>query len=143
MIDYQYFEGGLTDTPEVRFTPNGRGVCTFTLAQSDSRKTEAGEWETTANRYLRVSIWDSQRIKWTDTLAGLEKGTKLVVRGKLITNKWEDKDGNPRSQLEVQAFHAYVDAAAGASTQQGSGDTWGAPKQPQGGFGQAGDTPPW
>lgn len=139
MIDYRYFEGGLTDTPEVRYTPNGRGVTTFTLAQSDSRKNDQDEWETTANCYLRVSLWDSQRVAWTEALAGLGKGTKLVVRGKLVTNKWQDKEGNTRSQLEVQAFHAYVDAAAGAPTpQQGNGggqSTWG--NTNTGGFGQA------
>ena len=43
MIDYQYFEGGLTDTPEVRYTPSGKGVVTFTLAQSDSRKNDQDE----------------------------------------------------------------------------------------------------
>lgn len=119
MIEQHYFEGGLTDTPEIRFTPNGRGVATFTLAQSDSRKNDAGEWETTANLYLRVSLWDSQRVAWTDALAGLDKGTKMVVRGKLITNKWQDKEGNTRSQVEVQAFHAYIDAVAGAPKQAG------------------------
>lgn len=113
MIEQHYFEGGLTDTPEIRFTKDGRGVATFTLAQSDSRKTDAGEWETTANLYLRVSLWDTDRVQWTDVLAGLGKGTKLVVRGKLVTSKWQDKEGNTRSQLEVQAFHAYIDAAAG------------------------------
>lgn len=142
MIDYQYFEGGLTDTPEIRFTPNGRGVATFTLAQSDSRKNDADEWETTSNRYLRVSIWDNQRVTWTDALAGLDKGTKLVVRGKLVTNKWQDKEGNTRSQLEVQAFHAYIDAAAGrqAPQQQPSGQSaWGTPST--GGFGSDEEVP--
>ena len=137
MIDFQYFEGGLTDTPEVRYTPSGKGVVTFTLAQSDSRKNDADEWETTAQRYLRVSIWDNQRVTWTDALAGLDKGTKLVVRGKLVTNKWQDKEGNNRTQLEVQAFHAYIDAATGtqAPQQQPSGQSaWGTP--PAGGFGQ-------
>lgn len=142
MIDYQYFEGGLTDTPEIRFTPNGRGVATFTLAQSDSRKNDADEWETTANRYLRVSIWDNQRVTWTDALAGLDKGTKMVVRGKLVTNKCQDKEGNTRSQLEVQAFHAYIDAAAGTQTpqQQPSGQSaWGTPST--GGFGSDEEVP--
>ena len=78
-------------------------------------------------------------------LAGLDKGTKLVVRGKLVTNKWQDKEGNNRSQLEVQAFHAYIDAAAGAPKQAG-GNTqtnvnWGSSINVQGnnntgGFGQ-------
>lgn len=140
MIDYQYFEGGLTDTPEIRYTPNGRGVATFTLAQSDSRKNDQDEWETTANRYLRVSIWDNQRVTWTDVLAGLDKGTKMVVRGKLVTNKWQDKDGNNRSQLEVQAFHAYIDAATGAQAPQQGGQQpsgWQV-QDSRGGFGQQG-----
>ena len=139
MIDYQYFEGGLTDTPEIRYTPNGKGVATFTLAQSDSRKNDQDEWETTANRYLRVSIWDNQRVTWTDALAGLDKGTKLVVRGKLVTNKWQDKEGNNRSQLEVQAFHAYIDAATStpAPQQQGGQQPTGwQVKDNRGGFGQ-------
>ena len=139
MIDYQYFEGGLTDTPEIRYTPNGKGVATFTLAQSDSRKNDADEWETTASRYLRVSIWDNQRVTWTDALAGLDKGTKLVVRGKLVTNKWQDKEGNNRSQLEVQAFHAYIDAATGAQAPQQQGGQQPSGWQVQdsrGGFGQ-------
>lgn len=151
MIEQHYFEGGLTDTPEVRYTKDGRGVTTFTIAQSDSRKNDAGDWETTANLYLRVSLWDTDRHTWTDHLAGLDKGTKLVVRGKLVTNKWQDKEGNQRSQIEVQAFHVYIDAAAGApaagNTQtnfnigrsvniQGNNNTGWTVQDTRGGFGQ-------
>lgn len=137
MIEQHYFEGGLTDTPEIRFSKDGRGVATFTLAQSDSRKNDAGEWENTANLYLRVSLWDTDRHTWTDALADLSKGTKLVVRGKLVTNKWQDKEGNTRSQNEVQAFHAYIDAAAGAPKpqQQGQPSGWQV-QDSRGGFGQ-------
>ena len=135
MIDYQYLSGGLTDTPEIRFTPSGRGLVNFTLAQSDSRKNDADEWETTANRYVPVTLWDTDRIKWTDALASLEKGTKLVVQGKLITHTWEAKDGTSRSRLEFQAFHAYTDAATGAQqTQQGQGSGW-ITQDARGGFG--------
>lgn len=137
MIEQHYFEGGLTDTPEIRFTKDGRGVTTFTLAQSDSRKNDAGEWENTANLYLRVSLWDTDRHTWTDALADLDKGTKLVVRGKLVTNKWQDKEGNTRSQNEVQAFHAYIDAAAGApKPQQQSQPSGWQVQDSRGGFGQ-------
>ncbi|MCT1411673.1 single-stranded DNA-binding protein [Corynebacterium sanguinis] len=134
MIDYQYLAGGLTDTPEIRFTPSGRGLVNFTLAQSDSRKNDADEWETTNNRYVPITLWDTDRIKWTDALAGLEKGTKLVVQGKLITRTWEAKDGTNRSRLEFQARHAYLDAATGAQqTQQGQGSGWIA-QDSRGGF---------
>ena len=147
MIDYAYFEGGLTDTPEVRYSKDGRGVVNFTLAQSDSRKLDNDNWETTAKRYLRVNLWDTDPHKWTDYLANLDKGTKLVVRGKLVTNKWQDKEGNQRSQLEVQAFHAYIDAAAGAGAPQSESpaqSAWG--NTGQSGFSNttpADDNPPF
>lgn len=141
MIDYQYLAGGLTDTPEVRFTPSGRGLVNFTLAQSDSRKNDADEWETTANRYVPVTLWDSDRIKWTDVLAGLDKGTKLVVQGKLVTRTWEAKDGTNRSRLEFQARHAYTDAATPQQTQQGQGSGW-TTQDSRGGFGASNDDNP-
>lgn len=118
MIDYQYFEGGLTGEPGTRYTPNGKAVTTFTLAQSDSKKNESGDWETTTQRYLRVNMWDTDRHTWSTALTGISKGTKLVVRGKLVTRQWEDKDGNQRSQLEIQAVHAYIDATADTGAQQ-------------------------
>lgn len=143
MIEQHYFEGGLTDTPEIRFTKDGRGVTTFTLAQSDNRKTDAGEWETTANLYLRVSLWDTDRHTWTDALTGLDKGTKLVVRGKLVTNKWQDKEGNTRSQNEVQAFHAYIDAAGTQAPQQQPQPSGWQVQDSRGGFASQDAEPPF
>lgn len=135
MIDYQYFAGGLTDTPQIRYTPNGAAVTTFTLAQSDNKKNDAGEWETTNNLYLRVSVWDNDRHTYSDTLAALNKGDKLVVHGKLITHKWQDKEGNTRSQIEMQARDVYTHATTNGATAPApqQAPTWGGP---QGGFGQ-------
>lgn len=133
MIDYQYLAGGLTHEPEVRFTPNGNALTTLNLAQSDSKKTESGEWETTRNRYIRATIWDTDRTKWSDLLAGLSKGDRLVLLGKLVTNTWE-KDGEKRSQLEFQAQHAYTDPTN--TTQQSSGQTGWQAQDNKGGFGQ-------
>lgn len=149
MIDYQYLEGGLARETETRFTPNGRAVTTLTLAQSDSRKNYQDEWETTQNRYVRVSIWDTDRTEWSKLLADLTPGTKLVVRGKLVTNQWE-KDGQKHSQLEFQGFHAYLDLATN-TTSQGSGNAttntnqhpgdWIAANSTRGGFSQNDEAP--
>lgn len=145
MIDYQYLAGGLTSEPEIRFTPNGAGVVSFTLAQSDSRKNDADEWETTANRYVPVTLWDNKNTRWTDVLAGLDKGTKLVVQGKLVTRQWEAKDGTNRSRLEFQARHAYIDAATGAPAQQQSQQSGWIAQDSRGGFGGQGsdEQPPF
>lgn len=141
MIDYQYFEGGLVGDPETRYTPSGNAVTNFTLAQSDSKKNDAGEWETTTQRYLRVNIWDNDRHTWSQALTGLDKGTKLVVRGKLVTRQWQDKDGNKRSQLEIQAVHAYIDATANTGAQQ-QPSGWQVQDQ-RGGFSNNDEQPPF
>lgn len=150
MIDYQYLEGGLTRDPETRFTPNGRAVTTLTLAQSDSRKNDQDEWETTQNRYVRVTMWDTDRTEWSKLLADLAPGAKLVVRGKLVTNQWE-KDGQKHSQLEFQGFHAYLDLATNQGTGPGNATTntnqhpgdWIAANSTRGGFGTSTDDAPF
>ena len=143
MIDYLYLAGGLTDTPEVRYTPNGNAVTTFTLAQSDSKKNEAGDWDTVANTYVRVTIWDTERDTYSDALAALDKGTKMVVRGKLVTNKWQDKDGNTRSQLECKAVDAYVHATTGTAPKGDKQPTGWAAQDQRGGFGTQNENPPF
>ncbi|NIP98378.1 MAG: single-stranded DNA-binding protein, partial [Akkermansiaceae bacterium] len=40
-----FVEGNLTDEPELRFTPSGKAMATFTVVSSDRRRNDAGEWE--------------------------------------------------------------------------------------------------
>ena len=155
MIDYQYIAGGLTKTPELRFTPNGSAVTNFTLAQSDSRKNEAGEWENTNHRYIPVHIWDSDRTAWSDLLVTLTPGTKLVALGKLVTRDWETEQGEKRSITEFQARHIYVDLAAGGAAAPQTTNTnqqpqnnsataandWIVNNSTRGGFGQNAEAP--
>lgn len=154
MIDYMYIAGGLTRDPEVRHTADGLAVTNFTLAQSDSRKDENGDWETTKNRYLPVSIWDTDKVKWTKILPALDKGTRLVAHGKLVTHQWEH-EGEKYSRLVFAARDIYIHASARAGrTTNTSGNStaaaaWNeAEKQGRtamtGGFGnQDDDNPPF
>ena len=151
MIDFQYFEGGLVREPDVRTTNQGSGVVSFTLAQTAAKKLDDGSWETTRARYLPVTMFDTDRAQWSQVLGGLPKGTKLVVRGQLVTRQW-GQNGHKRERLEVNAVHAYVDASSAsqqpAQTAQATPqDVWGQPanppSSPQGGFGQQDENPPF
>ena len=132
MIDYQYFAGGLVAEPEIRYTPNGKGVVSFTLAQSRIRKNDQGEWETVENLYLPINLWDenpeyrTNARKWTEIIPtlGLTPGTKLVVRGQAITHQWQTKDGNNRSRIEVKASDVYIDAANDAPGAASTNGGW-------------------
>lgn len=150
MIDFQYFEGGLVREPDVRTTNQGSGVVSFTLAQTAAKKLDDGSWETTRARYLPVTMFDTDRVQWSQVLGGLPKGTKLVVRGQLVTRQWE-QNGQRRERLEVNAAHVYVDASNAsqqpAQTTQDTTDAWSnspnGPSSPQGGFGQISENPPF
>ena len=141
MIDILTIAGGLVRDAELTYTPNGAAVTGFTIAQSDSRKNEQGDWETTRNLYLDVTIWNENSqykqnpIPWAQIAGRLQKGDKVAVRGKLHTRQWE-KDGQKRSKVEFLATELYV--------------TPNAPQQPaqrQGGFNQPAQQPrqddPW
>lgn len=149
MIDYQYFEGGLVREPDVHTTNQGSGVVSFTLAQTAAKKLDDGSWETTRARYLPVTMFDTDRVQWSQVLGRLPKGTKLVVRGQLVTRQWE-QNGQKRQRLEVNAAHAYVDASNASqqptqTAQVTPQDAWGSPSNvtssPQGGFGQQDEVP--
>jgi len=129
VIDILTITGGLVRDAELTYTPNGAAVTGFTIAQSDSRKNEQGDWETTRNLYLDVTVWNENSqykqnpIPWAEIAGRLQKGDKVAVRGKLHTRQWE-KDGQKRSKVEFLATELYV--------------TPNAPQQPaqQGGYNQ-------
>ncbi len=53
--------GTLTADPEMRFTPSGAGVCSFTLVANDRRlDKESGEWRDMGATFLRCTVWRRQ-----------------------------------------------------------------------------------
>ena len=74
--------GNLGGNPEMRFTPNGDPVTTFSVATS--RKYDDKD-ETT---WFRVSVWGKQAESCNTYLS---KGSKVLVEGRLRSNS----DGNP------------------------------------------------
>ena len=89
--------GRLTAAPELRFTASGAAVASFPIAASDRRKTAAGEWEDGDPCFLRCTVW---RETAEHVAESLDKGTEVVVVGKLRTRTWETKAGEKRSVIE-------------------------------------------
>lgn len=112
-IDIITITGGLPRDAELRFTPQGNAVTNFTVAQSDRKYNEQSQqWEDVRNLYLDVTIWNDTRqnnpVPWAELAATLSKGDRVAVTGKLHTRKWQDKQGNNRSQIEFLANAFYV-----------------------------------
>lgn len=85
--------GNLTRSPELRSTPNGIPVCTFTIAVN-GRKSD----DPTA--YFRITAW---RQLGENCNRYLTKGKKVFVSGPVSVSTYTAKDGTTRASLEVTA----------------------------------------
>jgi single-strand DNA-binding protein len=91
--------GNLTADPELRFTPTGRPVAAFTIANTPrfpDRTT--GEWQDGETWFLRCSAWGDTAENIT---ASLSRGNAVVATGRLRCRTWEDKDGGKRATVEM------------------------------------------
>lgn len=89
--------GNLTRDPELKYTPQGTAVCTFSIATNRQWKTESGDTKDEAE-FHRIVAWD----KLAEICANLlKKGSRALVEGRIQTRKWEDKDGNQKTTTEI------------------------------------------
>ena len=135
--------GNVTDDPELRFTPSGLPVANFTVAVN-SRVKKGDQWEDRNDGFFRCSCW---RDMAENVAESLQKGTRVMVVGRLQEQKWEDNDGGKRSRIEIQVDEvgptlrwatATVQKSqrSGGGGGQGGGGSWGSP--PAGGGGSWG-----
>ena len=91
--------GNLGRDPELRYTPQGTPVCSFTLATNEKRKDRAGENQDVTT-WFRVTLWGRQAETASQYLS---KGRPVYIEGRLRVEEWTDKDGKQRYTLEVHA----------------------------------------
>ncbi len=90
--------GRLGKDVELRVTPSGSSVATFSVASSRNVKEGDGWKEQT--EWFRVVAWE----KLAETCANyLHKGSKVLIEGRLQTREWTDKENVKRSTTEVIA----------------------------------------
>jgi len=88
--------GNLTRDPELRYTPQGTAVCTFTIATNRQWTTEAGEKKEEAD-FHRIVAWNKLAEICSQLL---KKGRKVYVEGRLQTRNWTTPDGQQRAATE-------------------------------------------
>lgn len=90
--------GNLTGDPELRFTPSGAAVATFTVAHTERIKDASGTWKDGDQLFLRCSAW---RQMAENVAESLEKGMRVVVTGRLRQRSWETPEGAKRQSTEL------------------------------------------
>lgn len=89
--------GRLTRDPELRFTPNGHAVCSFTLAVDRPFTNQDGNRETD---FINIVVWNKQGENCAQYLA---KGRLAAVDGRLQIRSYDGNDGQRRYVTEVIA----------------------------------------
>jgi single-strand DNA-binding protein len=90
--------GNLTRDPELRQTPNGQSVVSFSLALNRAYKDQSGEWQE-ATDFIDVVAWGPLAERVSQYMS---KGRRCLVQGRLQSRSWE-QDGQKRSKVEVLA----------------------------------------
>lgn len=92
--------GNLTNDPELRFTPSGAAVASFTVASSSRyMDKQTNEWKDGDPTYLRCSVW---RQYAENVAESLTKGTRVIVSGKLKQRSYETREGEKRTVMEIE-----------------------------------------
>lgn len=89
MINHIALQGRVTKDVELKYTPAGKAVCSFSIASSRDGKT---------TDFIDCVAWEA-RAEMADKY--LIKGKMVVVEGRLQTRTWKDRDGNNRKAVEI------------------------------------------
>lgn len=99
--------GNLCRDAELRATASGMAVLTFSVAVNESRKNQqTGEYEGYPN-YVDCTMLGRRAESVSRYLT---KGTYVALTGRLHQNRWQDKDGQNRSKLEVTADNIHFES---------------------------------
>lgn len=128
MLNHVVVMGRLTRDPELRRTQSGAAVTSFSIAVERDFKGQDGEKVTD---FFDVTAW---RNTAEFVSRYFSKGRMVVVDGRLQSRKWEDRDGNRRTSIEIVADSCYF----GDSKKESSAPPPSEAYPPSGGYGPSG-----
>lgn len=90
--------GNLVDDPELRFTPSGVALAKLRFAVNRRWRGQDGEWQEDTS-FFTGTVWREQAEAVAESL---QKGTRVIVTGRLEQRSWETEQGEKRSVVEIQ-----------------------------------------
>ena len=136
--------GNLTADPEMRFTPSGAAVASFTVASTPRTfDRQAGKWKDGETLFMPCQAW---RQMVENIAESLTKGTRVIVQGRLVQRSFTTREGENRTVVEMQVdeIGPSLRYAKAQVTRQPRGGSQGGPQgggfgnQNQGGYNQGG-----
>jgi len=117
--------GNLGKDPELRYTPGGQAVASFTLATSEKWRDKDGVMQD-RTEWHNIVVWGRQAEIAKEYLA---KGRPVYLEGRIQTRSWEDKDGNKRYTTEIVAQRLQFLGSREQGAGQGQGPSSGGPPE--------------
>ena len=110
--------GNLGSDPEMRYTPNGNPVTSFSLATNRNYTTSSGE-RREETEWFRVVAWNQLAEHCNQYLT---KGRKVYVEGRLKSSTWTGQDGQARFRNEINASTVmFLDGSGGGGPRSEEG----------------------
>ena len=109
--------GNLGRDPEVRYTPDGRAVTTFSVATTERYKDKEGNSQE-RTEWHRIVVWDRLAEICGEYLS---KGRSVYVEGSIRTRSWDDREGNKRYTTEIVGRTVQFLSPRGEETRRSSG----------------------
>jgi single-strand DNA-binding protein len=130
--------GNITGDPELRFTPSGAAVANFTVASTPRAfDRQSNEWKDGETLFMRCSVW---RDAAENVAESLQRGTRVIVSGRLKSRSSETKEGEKRTVIEMEVDEVgpslrYATAKVNKTQRGGGGGGFGGGGQQGGGWG--------
>ena len=109
--------GNLTKDPELRSTPNGISVCTFSIGVSRRFSNQNGERE---SDFFNIVVW---RKPAENAAKYLRKGSQVGIAGTIQNRSYEAKDGTKRYITEIVADEVQFLRSSNSDSQGGNSYT--------------------
>ncbi len=112
--------GNLTRDPDLRYTPGGMAVCDLGLATTRRFNVNGQEREETC--FVDITVWGKVGENCKNFL---EKGSPVMVEGRLQLDQWEDQSGMKKSKLRVVAESVqFLGSRRSGSAPDGGGSSY-------------------
>jgi single-strand DNA-binding protein len=136
--------GNLTADPELRFTPSGAAVASFTIASTPRQfDRNTNEWKDGEALFLRCSIWRQAAENCAESLT---RGMRVIASGRLKQRSFETREGEKRTVIELDVDEIgpslkYASAKVNKTQRGSSGGGFGSSGGSSGGSAPSDD--PW
>ena len=114
-INKVIISGNLVRDPDTRILENGTHLAKMSIANNQRYRDRSGEWQE-KTCYVDIVAWRKTAELVSEFC---RKGSPVLVEGELVYNSWEDRDGQKKSRIEVNARRIQFLEKRGTDTSYG------------------------